>query len=172
MVDVESDGPSPGNYSMISFGAVLVTPALDQTFYGKLRPISDQWIPEALAVSGFSRDEVVKFDAPEKVMANFRDWLKANVSGRPMFHNGVGVFFRCGVFVKRLALQQTLRVVIPNFESAAVAVFGPADFGQTALLQDKFREPVRGDGVLNLHAPSKNVKDFGPKPTFVMQPSC
>ena len=85
MVDVESDGPIPGDYSMISFGAVLVTPMIDKTFYGKLRPISDKWIPEAMAVSGFSREEVLKFEQPEKVMADFRDWLKVNVSGRPMF---------------------------------------------------------------------------------------
>lgn len=29
MVDVESDGPIPGDYSMISFGAVLVNDGLD-----------------------------------------------------------------------------------------------------------------------------------------------
>lgn len=39
MVDVESDGPIPGDYSMISFGAALVNDALDQTFYGRLRPV-------------------------------------------------------------------------------------------------------------------------------------
>ena len=85
MVDIESDGSIPGDYSMICFGAVLVTPALDKTFYGKLRPISDKWVPEALAISGFTREQVMQFDAPEKVMADFRDWLKANVPSRPMF---------------------------------------------------------------------------------------
>jgi hypothetical protein len=85
MVDVESDGSIPGDYSMISFGAVLVTPALDKTFYGKLRPISDKWMPAALAKSGFSREEVLQFDDPAKVMADFRDWLKTHVSSRPMF---------------------------------------------------------------------------------------
>jgi hypothetical protein len=40
---------------MISFGAVLVNEQLDKTFYGKLKPISDKFIPEALAVSGHSR---------------------------------------------------------------------------------------------------------------------
>ena len=85
MVDVESDGSIPGDYSMISFGAVLVTPALDKSFYGKLRPISEKWIPQALAVSGFSREEVLQFDDPSKVMADFRDWLEDNASSRPMF---------------------------------------------------------------------------------------
>jgi hypothetical protein len=48
MVDVESDGPIPGDYSMISFGAIVVEPSLVRTFYGRLKPISDKWIPEAL----------------------------------------------------------------------------------------------------------------------------
>ena len=43
MVDIESDGSIPGDFSMISFGAVLVTPTLDKTFYWKLRPISEKW---------------------------------------------------------------------------------------------------------------------------------
>jgi hypothetical protein len=57
MVDVEADGPIPGDYSMVSFGAVLVEEALNQTFYGRLRPISEKWVPQALAVSGFSREK-------------------------------------------------------------------------------------------------------------------
>ena len=36
MVDVEADGPIPGDYSMVCFGAVLVKEGLDQTFYGRL----------------------------------------------------------------------------------------------------------------------------------------
>ena len=40
MVDIESDGPIPGDYSMISFGAVRVDEHLDKTFYGRLRPVS------------------------------------------------------------------------------------------------------------------------------------
>lgn len=59
MVDVETDGPIPGDYSMISFGAVLVDEQLDKTFYGQLKPISEQYIPEALAVSGFTRQETL-----------------------------------------------------------------------------------------------------------------
>ncbi len=85
MVDVEADGPIPGDYSMISFGAIVVEPALEQTFYGQLKPISDRFIPEALAVSGFSRDETQAFNEPKEVMARFRDWLKQCCRGRPFF---------------------------------------------------------------------------------------
>lgn len=81
MVDIESDGPIPGDFSMICFGAVVVEPSLSKTFYGRLKPISDRFIPEALAVSGFSREETLKFDEPAKVMEQFRDWLKEHARG-------------------------------------------------------------------------------------------
>lgn len=35
MVDVESDGPIPGDYSMVCFGAIIVEPTLEKTFYGQ-----------------------------------------------------------------------------------------------------------------------------------------
>jgi hypothetical protein len=85
MVDVEADGPIPGDYSMVSFGAVIVEPQLDRTFYGKLKPISEQFIPEALAVSGFTREETLAFDDPQAVMESFRLWLDDNCKGRMMF---------------------------------------------------------------------------------------
>jgi len=85
MVDIEADGPIPGDYSMVSFGAVIVEPALQRTFYGTLRPISERWIPEALAVSGFSREETLRFEDALHVMQRFARWLGANVVGQPMF---------------------------------------------------------------------------------------
>ena len=85
MVDIESDGPIPGDYSMICFGAVIVEPELNRTFYGKLKPISEAFIPDALAVSGFSRDECLSFDDPQDVMQRFAAWLASNCKGRPRF---------------------------------------------------------------------------------------
>ena len=85
VVDVESDGPVPGRYSMVSFGAVLVEPSLSQTFYGQTRPISEQFIPDALAVSGHSREQHMAFEDPAAVMRRFRGWLAATSQGRPIF---------------------------------------------------------------------------------------
>jgi Exonuclease len=85
MVDVEADGPIPGDYSMVCFGAVLVREGLDETFYGRLCPISDRWVPEALAVGGFTREETLGFDDPKSVMEGFAGWLKERVKGRPYF---------------------------------------------------------------------------------------
>ncbi|MDH5656085.1 MAG: exonuclease domain-containing protein [Spirochaetia bacterium] len=85
MVDVESDGPIPGDYSMISFGAVIVDDALDKTFYGKLKPISGNWIPDALKVSGYSREETLRFEEAATVMAEFQKWINNNSKSRPLF---------------------------------------------------------------------------------------
>ena len=84
VVDVESDGQIIGLNSMVCFGAVVVEPSLLKTFYGKTRPISDIWVPEALAISGFSREEHLTFDEPEKVMKEFAEWIKSvSVDVRP-----------------------------------------------------------------------------------------
>ena len=101
MVDVESDGPIPGDYSMISFGAVLVNESLDKSFYGKLKPVSENFIPEALTVSGFSREETLSFEDPAKVMNDFSDWLKLNCKDRLVFisdNNGFDWMFICWYF--------------------------------------------------------------------------
>jgi len=43
MIDVETDGPIPGDYSMLSIGAVVIEEGLKKTFYAELNPISDNY---------------------------------------------------------------------------------------------------------------------------------
>ena len=85
IVDVEADGPIPAEFSMVCFGAVLFDEKLDQTFYGQTRPVSERFVPEALAVSGISREQHVGFDDPKPVMEKFAVWLKQHAQGRPVF---------------------------------------------------------------------------------------
>ena len=85
MVDIESDGPIPGDYSMVCFGAVAVEPGLSRTFYGRLKPISEAWVPESLKVSGFTREQVLDFDDPKEVMQQFAAWLSSLGTKRLMF---------------------------------------------------------------------------------------
>lgn len=85
MVDIESDGPIPGDYSMICFGAVVVRGDLKEEFYARLRPVSEKWITEALAVSGFTREECLGFQSPAEAMAEFATWLTNTSNGKPMF---------------------------------------------------------------------------------------
>jgi hypothetical protein len=85
-VDVEADGPIPGPYSMVSLGVCVagvhgetfkaLNPEL-ATYYVELKPISDQWDPEALAVSGLDRDGLIARGAdPKEAMTQFAAWVK------------------------------------------------------------------------------------------------
>ena len=86
IVDVEADGPAPGLYSMVSFGAVILSDDLNKTFYGQCRPLEGaDWIPEALAVSGHSREEVMTFPDPAITMQGFASWIEKNSKGRAIF---------------------------------------------------------------------------------------
>jgi hypothetical protein len=101
MVDIEADGPIPGDYSMIALGAIVVEPALDRTFHAQLKPISDRWVPEALAVSGFSREETLAFPDAVDEMARFEAWVKEVAPKRAMFisdNNGFDWMFVCWYF--------------------------------------------------------------------------
>ncbi|MEV6812208.1 exonuclease [Micromonospora sp. NPDC051296] len=85
-VDVEADGPIPGPYSMISLGmAVAGHPEL--TFYTELKPISGEYVPQALAVSGLDRDRLLR-EAPTaaEAMGAAAIWVDGlRTIGRPVF---------------------------------------------------------------------------------------
>jgi len=84
IVDVEADGPCPGLYSMVSFGAVPLDPSrLATSFYGQTAPITDRYLPEALAISGHSREAHLSFEAPGLVMPRFAQWVTDQAQGRP-----------------------------------------------------------------------------------------
>lgn len=88
VVDCESDGPIIGHNSMVSFGAVLIDKEhkLDTTFYSTvLKPLDwreEAYDPEALAISGISREEQLKGANPADIMYSFNDWIKENTKGR------------------------------------------------------------------------------------------
>lgn len=85
VVDIEADGALLGHNSMVCFGAVVVDSKLDRTFYGKTRPLTEHYNPEALAISGFNREEHETFDDPKEVMERFAVWIEKNSKGRPIF---------------------------------------------------------------------------------------
>lgn len=88
MVDVEADGPAPGLYSMTELGAVIVEPGLERNFYSSLAPISEEFVPAALAVTGHSREATLAFTPPEVAMIQFDLWLRRELldqNVRPMF---------------------------------------------------------------------------------------
>ena len=84
--DVEADGPIPGPYSMLSFAFAVagsfdgktfrVSDPSEQTFYRELRPISDRWLTEAVAVSDLDRDELARSGAdPARAMQEAAAWI-------------------------------------------------------------------------------------------------
>jgi 3' exoribonuclease, RNase T-like len=85
--DVETDGPIPGPFSMLSFaivyagsfdGAHFERPErYEQTFYRELKPISDQFQEEALRVNGLDRARLCREgDNPANAMTDACLWVK------------------------------------------------------------------------------------------------
>lgn len=85
VVDVESDGPIIGLNSMVCFGAVRLNKKLDNTFYGKTKPLSTTYDEQALSISGFTRKQHEAFEDPVLVFRRFKEWInKTNKSGTPV----------------------------------------------------------------------------------------
>jgi ribonuclease T len=86
-VDVETAGPNPGLYSLLSIGACLVAePA--RTFYVELQPVNSNAEKEALAVHGLSLEKLRATGVPPAdAMAEFEAWLAREIPPpvRPLF---------------------------------------------------------------------------------------
>lgn len=90
--DVETDGPIPGPFSMLSF-ALVYAGSFDgrhfnrpssyvDTFYRELKPISDQFQVKALQVNGLDRVRLcVEGESPEQVMTEASRWVR-KVAGK------------------------------------------------------------------------------------------
>src|SRR5579863_6554718 len=85
--DVETDGPIPGAFSMLSFALVYAgsfdgqhfhRPSnYDRIFYTELRPISEQFQPDALRINGLDRTRLnLEGKSPETAMAEASRWIK------------------------------------------------------------------------------------------------
>lgn len=80
-VDVETAGPIPGEFSLLSIGACAVDDAAT-TFSCELRPINHNADPEALRISGLSLESLATFGLePTEAMARFADWAEILVDG-------------------------------------------------------------------------------------------
>src|SRR5215472_8333813 len=85
-VDIETAGPVPVTYSMLSLGAVAVDDPKN-VFYADLKPVNENAIPEAMTVVGRTLQDFQRTGRePAEVMVAFRDWLKAvTCGGNPVF---------------------------------------------------------------------------------------
>lgn len=94
--DVETDGPIPGPYSILSFGLVLAgtfdgkhftaPKNYDQCFYRELKPISKNYQSEALSVNGLDRGRLLKEgESAETAMPDAYSWIeKIAGKGKPV----------------------------------------------------------------------------------------
>lgn len=76
-VDVETSGPIPAEYSLLSIGACVVN---DETkrFICELQPVNNNADPKALEVTGLSLEVLKKRGLPPKdAMIQFSDWIKS-----------------------------------------------------------------------------------------------
>lgn len=83
-VDVETDGPIPGDYSMLSLGAVVVG-CPDLRLKLLLRPISERFVPASLAATGIDRGRHAREGAaPVAALERFEAWINwvAREAGR------------------------------------------------------------------------------------------
>ena len=94
--DVETDGPIPGPYSMLSFALVFAgtfdglkfcrPSSYEKVFYAELKQISDDFEIEALEINGLDRDKLrTAGQSPEVAMTAAHSWVKESAGGsRPV----------------------------------------------------------------------------------------
>ena len=94
--DVETDGPIPGPFSMLSLGLVYAGSFDGQhfrrpkdyavNFYKELKPISEHFEPAALKVNGLDRNRLLLNGAnAEDAMTQAAEWIKSIAgSGKPV----------------------------------------------------------------------------------------
>src|SRR4030042_3305999 len=74
-VDVETTGPIPGDYSMLSIGACTILEP-QRTFYIELKPINQNSIVEEAYIQKLSLERlVVEGVAPIEALTCFEEWL-------------------------------------------------------------------------------------------------
>jgi ribonuclease T len=86
-VDIETAGPNPGQYSLLTIGACTVL-GRNSTFYIELKPVNMNFTPEALSVSHLSMERLAERGvAPIEAMKSFDHWLKEVTpeGERPLF---------------------------------------------------------------------------------------
>ena len=75
-VDVETAGPIPGEYSLLSIGACDVEDET-RTFACEIKPINRNADPKALEVTGLSLEALERSGlTPEAAMGQFADWAE------------------------------------------------------------------------------------------------
>ncbi len=144
-VDVETAGPNPGSYSLLSIGACLYDDP-DTGFTIELRPVTPAADDSALAVSGLDMNELAVHGVePAEAMAAFEAWVLAASAGRqPVFLGFNAAFdwmFVCDYFHRFLGRNP----------------FGHAAIDMKAVAMGRYRIPWRQTSFARLTARTGGV---------------
>jgi DNA polymerase III epsilon subunit-like protein len=94
--DVETDGPIPGSFSLLSFGLAAVGrydgvhferwEPRERTFYRELKPVAEGFEPEAMQVNGLDRERLAsEGEEPSVAMTQAAEWVRSVSDGhRPV----------------------------------------------------------------------------------------
>ena len=74
-VDIETAGPNPSTYSLLSIGACNVFNT-HKTFYVELKPVNQNKLPRALEICQLDWDHLMTDGiSPQEAMSQFADWV-------------------------------------------------------------------------------------------------
>jgi hypothetical protein len=94
--DVETDGPIPGSFSLLSFGLTAIGRydgvrferwrPRERTFYRELKPAAEGFEPEAMRINGLDRERLANEGAePGVAMTQAAEWVRSVSDGhRPV----------------------------------------------------------------------------------------
>jgi ribonuclease T len=86
-IDVETAGPNPSTYSLLSIGACSVFEP-EKTFYIELQPVNENRTSEAMEIGGLNWEQLrEKGSHPKDAMEKFTSWVReiTKADSQPVF---------------------------------------------------------------------------------------
>lgn len=86
-IDVETAGPNPGSYSLLSIGACTIYEP-KETFYVELQPVNENKLPDAMIIGGLDWNQLKENGfSPEAAMDQFSQWVSSVIpeGSQPIF---------------------------------------------------------------------------------------
>jgi DNA polymerase III epsilon subunit-like protein len=79
-VDIETAGPNPGRYSLLSIGACTID-ARRSTFYVEVQPVNNEITPESFAIHRLDLEQLRQKGLPPRIaLEKFESWILSNLS--------------------------------------------------------------------------------------------
>lgn len=158
-IDVETAGPVPSEYSLLSIGACLVDDP-DTGFYVELKPTTDAVVESSLAVGGLSLGGLATTGiAPAEAMLQFERWLADSVpaGGIPIFvgFNAAFDWMFVADYFGRFLGRNPFGYAALDIKSYSMGLSG-SSWGQTSL---KFLSPRYLDGSKLSHNALGDAQD-------------